>query len=116
MDVSRYLEGWRLRARHDEEARLAAERRAREAVPEAVRVLRRLGATRIWLIGSLPRGTFQPSSDLDFLASGMTEESAWRAASEAARVTGLWVDVVRGEALTPEWRAYHEKYGERLHG
>lgn len=116
VDVSKYIDGWRERARREEAAREAAVSQARAAVPRAIEVLKRHGAVRIWLVGSLPRGTFRPGSDLDFLVEGLGEEDAWRAASDASDATGLAVDVLRSEALDEEWRAYLKKYGELSHG
>jgi predicted nucleotidyltransferase len=116
MDVSRYREGWLERARREEEARAESVRVARAALPHAIAVLRRHGAKRIWLIGSLPRGTFRVGSDLDFLVEGLEEEGAWRAASEAADATGFPVDVICSESLDEAWRTYHQRYGEILCG
>ncbi|MBI3183032.1 MAG: nucleotidyltransferase domain-containing protein [Myxococcales bacterium] len=112
MDISPYIDGWRERARREEQAQAEAVASARQAVPAAAEALRRHGARRIWLIGSLPRGTFRPGSDLDFTAEGMSEDQAWRAAKEAAKVSGHHVDVIRAESLDPEWRRHHERFGE----
>ncbi|MFZ5471510.1 MAG: nucleotidyltransferase family protein [Myxococcota bacterium] len=112
MDVSPYIDGWRQRARLEEQARELAVRMAREAVPRAIAVFRRHGAKRIWLIGSLPRGTFRPGSDLDFMVEGLDEDIAWSVASKAADSTGLGVDVIRFESLDDAWRTYHQRYGE----
>ena len=114
MDVERYLSGWRDRARRESEEADAAERRARAAVPEVAAILRHHGARAIWLIGSLPRGTFRPQSDLDFLVEGLAEGEVARAAREAVDAVGIEVDVLRMESLDPAWRAYHQRHGERV--
>lgn len=116
MEPSAYLEGWRERARRDAEAFARACDHARAAVPKVASLLARQGARRVWLIGSLPRGTFRPGSDLDFMVEGLDEETAWRAASRAAGEVGLAVDVVRAESLPSGWRDYHMKHGEFVHG
>lgn len=111
-----YLAHWQGRARCDTEARSAAVARARAAVSDAARILLDHGARRIWLVGSLPRGTFQPSSDLDFMTEGMDEAGARAATRLAADRTGLWVDVLRREGMDPDWRRHHERFGELIHG
>ncbi len=116
MELSRYLEEWRERARREAEASARALEYAHAAVPTVAALLARQGATRVWLIGSLPRGTFQPGSDLDFMVEGMDETATWRAASHAADEVGLGVDVIRAESLATQWREYHTKHGVRVHG
>jgi predicted nucleotidyltransferase len=112
IDPTPYLPYWRQRAAREMQARAAAVARARSAVPVAVAVLRSHGARRVWLIGSLHRGTFVESSDLDFMTEGLDELAARAAAREARAAAGFPVDVLRREQLDEDWRAHHERFGE----
>src|SRR5260221_5053641 len=104
IDLAPYRAYWQTRARRDEEARTAVVARARTATSTVAKLLTERGARRVWLIGSLPRGAFQPGSDLDFMTEGLGEQAARVAAAEAAERSGFLV-----------WRAYHQRHGELLH-
>lgn len=116
MEMRQYLDGWRERELEEQESVEAATRRALDAVPLVVELLRKQGARRVWLIGSLPRGTFEPGSDVDFMVEGLDDGQAWRATAEARERTGLEVDVLRAEVLDEPWRRHHQRYGRLLHG
>jgi len=116
MELENYLEGWRRREQQDAERVEDASRRAWAAGRVAGELLRERGARRIWLIGSLARGTFEPRSDVDFMVEGLEERQAWRTAVEACDRTGVEIDIIRAEALDEEWRRYHERHGRKLHG
>lgn len=116
IDPSAYVAYWRERERREAGTRQQCTDRARSYVPHAVRILAAHGARRIWLIGSLPRGSFEPSSDIDFMTEGLAGQAAVRAASDAAAQTGMSVDIIRSEELDPEWREYHERFGQVVHG
>lgn len=116
IDPTPYLEGWRERARAERLDVEKARSRARNALPAIVGVLRARGARRIWLIGSLGRGTFGCRSDVDVMTEGLEESAVGPAEREATERSGLAVDVIRAEALAPGWRRHHETFGEKLHG
>jgi len=116
MELERYLDGWRAREQQDSRAVEQATRKAWEAVPVVVDLLRGRGARRIWLVGSLARGTFETHSDLDFLVEGLDEDQAIRAALDASERTGFGIDLIRTESLDPEWLGHHRRYGKILHG
>lgn len=116
IDPTPYRCYWQEQARREEEAKAAAVSRARAVVPVAVAILRDHGARRVWLIGSLPRGTFEPSSDLDFMTEGLSESGLPAARAAATRGAERWVDVLRIEDLDAAWRGYHERFGELCDG
>jgi predicted nucleotidyltransferase len=116
MDLSSYIQGWRERAKKEEAELERIRDDAWVAARRTTKLLQKRGATSVWLIGSLPRGTFRSGSDLDFLVDGLDEIAASRAAADAADLTGLHVDVVRSEALDSGWLAYHQRYGKPMNG
>lgn len=117
MDAAAYIEPWLKRDRDKREALAARERRAREVLPELVRLLvDRYGVRRVVLVGSLVRGTFHLRSDIDLLVEGLGFAEALTAWSEAAELVGLPVDLIRAEALPAESRRYLERWGQVLHG
>jgi len=104
------------RAREQQtEARRRA-RRARSLLPEVVEVLvRRYGARRVLLVGSLAEGRHSHRSDLDLVVEGLGLLEAIDAWNDACELTELPVDIIRAETLSPEWRRYHQRYGELLY-
>lgn len=84
----------------EETARRADElrHRARDAATE----LRHLGATSVWLFGSLAWGEPHPDSDVDLLVEGVSPAS-WPEAVRVIerRLTGTRVDVLRSEDAPP---------------
>lgn len=116
MDLTPYLESWRAR-QADERARLEAETaRAHEAARRIGVLLHGAGATRVWLIGSLARGTFHFSSDLDFLAEGLAPGPLTALTARAVALAGRGVDVLRAEELDEDWLAHHRRFGVLLVG
>ena len=116
IDPAPYLAHWRQVERQRRDILDAAVARARAAVPPVVDLLVAQGATRVWLIGSLAHARFDVNSDVDFMVSGLSEPQAFKAARMAYNLTGVTVDVIRTEDLSPDWRRYHERSGELLYG
>jgi predicted nucleotidyltransferase len=116
MDVTPYLESWRARQAEERERLEADTRRARADALRIAQLLREAGARRVWLIGSLARGTFQRSSDIDVLTEGLRAEQVTVLATRAAALAGRGVDVLRTEDLDPDWLAHHERWGLPLTG
>jgi predicted nucleotidyltransferase len=91
------------RARREAGAERA--RRLRSRLPEAVRCLREIhGARRVWLFGSLARGTPHASSDVDLAAEGVTAASYFAALADLMLIFGTAVDLVRTEQAGPTLR------------
>jgi predicted nucleotidyltransferase len=92
----------------------AAARRAREALPGISERLRRAGASSVFLFGSLARGAFRVSSDIDIAIEGL---SPWKIASleeELREASKERVDLVPLESVQPWLRDAIEREGERL--
>jgi predicted nucleotidyltransferase len=116
MDAAAYLEPWLRRGRIERDAIVRREKQARAALPTLVRLLvDRFGATRVTLVGSLGRGTFQRGSDIDLLVEGLTLDAALAAWSEAMDLAKLPVDLIRAETVSPAWREHFERWGQVLH-
>ncbi len=108
-----FVRAFRERATREREVILEARRRAREAADRAVRtVAARFRPRRLLLIGSLPRGTFRPGSDIDLAVEGLTAEECEAAERAAREAAGVDVDVRRLESMDPEWRAHHVRFGQ----
>lgn len=86
----------RVRRELEETAKRAEElrRKAREAAPG----LRRLGASSVWLFGSLAWGEPHAGSDVDLLVEGIAPERFAKAVREIEQqLAGVSVDVLRSE-------------------
>lgn len=95
--------------------------REREAAARAIArsiasELRQRGAEQILLIGSLARGDFRASSDVDLAVRGLDANVLSAVEASWTDRSGLGVDLLRIEEMRPAWRAYHERFGEPLHG
>lgn len=108
-----YRRAW---ARLQEARRAAARQRAEQALAvarDAATVLREeFGARRVWLFGSLARGTFDAASDIDLAVDGIDEKAFLRA---LGRLLGLRpefpVDLVDVREAGPRLRAVIESEG-----
>lgn len=49
--------------------------RVRQSLPELARILFALGATRVWVFGSVAHGDFDEGSDLDLAVAGLPPSS-----------------------------------------
>jgi predicted nucleotidyltransferase len=108
-----YVRGFRERAEQERQRVKDAREAARAAAVRAVdAVVTTLHPRRVLLIGSLPRGTFRPGSDLDLAVEGIPADQVVDAEAVASAAAGLRVDVLRLEGMDPGWRAHHERFGE----
>jgi predicted nucleotidyltransferase len=112
-----YVRAWRERWRKDRRADAAAARRARATADEIARLLvRRYGARRVTLCGSLPRGDFRRGSDIDLAVEGIPDDRFFAAGAAAARAGGeLEVDLVPVESSTRQYREWLSREGTVLH-
>jgi predicted nucleotidyltransferase len=86
----------------------------RAAASEAARQLRKLGATRVILFGSLAAGAqTHGDSDIDLCVEGLPQGVVERFRLDGSGPTGR-LDIVRWETAPPELRAVIETYGESL--
>lgn len=94
----------------------ARARALREAVPRLARELRRRGARRITLFGSLATGA-QPhaETDIDLCVEGLGQAEAERAELDLTSAQTP-LHLVRWETAPPELRAIIERYGVAIEG
>jgi uncharacterized protein len=88
-----------LRARAEAVRQRGAERAVRlcSHLGEAQVLLRRYGALRVWLFGSLAAGQPTPDSDVDLAVEGLPREAYFPALAELMPLFGGPVDLVRVE-------------------
>lgn len=97
-----------------EEADAAEVRRVRSLLPSVVAHLTSLGATEIYLFGSLTDGRFGAHSDVDLATRGLGFHEALKAVSTCADLIDRAVDVVRLEDAPPTLLARVTQTGVRL--
>lgn len=117
MEFEAYRQAWA--DRWAAEARSAKERaqRALELLPMLVKILvEEYDATGVALIGSLARGDFHASSDIDLVVAGVPAASFYRAGAALERAAGVPVDLVPWETATDEMREVVSSEGRVLHG
>jgi len=83
MIESKYIEGWRRRFAEQETESRALAAPARHVLSEAVTILKKHGAKRIILFGSLCReGRFHRGSDIDLAVEGIPPQKFIRAGAD----------------------------------
>ncbi|MGC9945463.1 MAG: nucleotidyltransferase domain-containing protein [Bryobacteraceae bacterium] len=65
-----------------------------QAVLEAANMLLSMGASRVFVFGSLVRGELRPDSDIDMAVSGLPAKLYFSAVSRASDILGRPVDLV----------------------
>lgn len=73
----------------------------RQRIRAAAEVLKRFGASEVYLFGSAARGTMRMHSDIDFAVVGLPPQFFFQAMGEASRVAGWPVDMVDLERSDP---------------
>jgi predicted nucleotidyltransferase len=66
----------------------------KEAVREAASLLRSMGASQVFVYGSLVRGALRPGSDIDMAVSGLPANVYFSAVSKASDLLGRPVDLL----------------------
>lgn len=113
-------EGYRRALARLHEAReVAARQRAEQALAvarQAAAILRQeFGARRVWLFGSLARGTFDAVSDIDLAVDGIDEQAFLPALGRLLSLhTDFPIDLVDVREARPGVRAAIEKEGVPL--
>jgi predicted nucleotidyltransferase len=73
----------------------------REAVLSAANLLRSMGASQVFVFGSLVRGELRPDSDIDIAVSGLPANVYFSAVSRASDILGRPVDLLDLDDDTP---------------
>ena len=73
----------------------------KKAVIAAADLLRRLGATEVFIFGSAIRGELRPDSDVDLAVIGLPAQAYFTAISKASDLLGRPVDLVDLDDSTP---------------
>lgn len=95
MDIQRYVIGWleRARKREVEEKKLAES--AKECAERCAAVLGKLGAKRVYLLGSLRDGYFCKGSDIDLAVEGLEAGLYFKALVEIHKISDSFsIDLV----------------------
>ncbi len=104
MDAYRsYIEAWQKRLRQEREALDQAAQQAREQAQVCAKALvEEHGAERVYLIGSLARGSsFHPRSDIDLVVAGIAPERYFAVLADIAERAGREIDLILLESATP---------------
>ena len=73
----------------------------KESVLAAARLLRSMGASEVFVFGSVTAGELRPGSDIDMAVSGLPAQVYFSAISRAADLIGRPVDLVDLDDDTP---------------
>ena len=112
----KYLTAWRDRfaRRASVSRKLAA--RARKDLTGATEILKKYGAKRIFVFGSLCRtDRFHPGSDIDIAVEGIPPEQFIRAAADLMMAVDFPIDLKPLEELDDVFRDLIEKNGELIY-
>ncbi|MDZ7360861.1 MAG: nucleotidyltransferase domain-containing protein [candidate division KSB1 bacterium] len=116
MVESKYIEGWRRRFAEQEAESRALAAQARGILPEAVAILKKHGAKRVILFGSLCReGRFHRGSDIDLAVEGLPPQKFFRAGADLMMALDWPVDLKPLEEIDDFFREMIIKQGEVIH-
>jgi predicted nucleotidyltransferase len=76
----------------------------KEELLTAANLLRSMGASEVFIFGSLVRGELRPDSDIDIAVSGLPPEVYFSAVSKVSDVVGRPVDLLDLDDKTPRVR------------
>jgi len=110
------ISSWQQRFAQREAESLALAERARADLPEAVQILKKYGAKRIVLFGSLCNpDRFHPGSDIDLAVEGIPSRDFNRAAADVLMALEYPVDLKPMEKLAPLLRSMIREKGETIY-
>lgn len=114
---SSYIEAWQKRLRQEQEALDQAAQQAREQAQVCAKALvEEYGAERVYLIGSLARGSgFHSRSDIDLAVAGIAPERYFAVLADIAERAGREVDLILLESATPALLEYVANEGVLLY-
>jgi len=113
MDNQSYIESWRQRFAAEEVASRALAAEARNALSDAIAILKKYGVTRVILFGSLCRdGRFHRGSDIDLAVEGIPPQKFFRAGADLMMALDWPVDLKPLEEVDEFFREIILKEGE----
>lgn len=116
MVEAKYLEGWRRRFAEQEAEARALAAQARSVLPEAVTILKKHGAKRVILFGSLCReGRFHRGSDIDLAVEGIPPQKFFRAGADLMMALDWPVDLKPLEEVDTFFREMILNHGEVIY-
>jgi predicted nucleotidyltransferase len=75
--------------------------REKEAVAQAARLFRDMGASQVFMFGSAVKGQLRPDSDIDMAVSGLPPRVYFSAVNQASDLVGRPVDLMYLDDDTP---------------
>ena len=75
--------------------------REKEAVAQAARLFRDMGASQVFMFGSAVKGQLRPDSDIDMAVSGLPPRVYFSAVNQASELVGRPVDLMDLDDDTP---------------
>lgn len=116
MIEAKYLEDWRRRFAEQEAEARALAAQARSVLPEAVAILKKHGAKRIILFGSLGReGRFHRGSDIDLAVAGIPPQKFFRVTADLMMALDWHIDLKPLEEVDAFFREMILKTGEVIY-
>jgi uncharacterized protein len=113
-----YLEHWKHQQALQQHQNQALADKARQKLPQLIQLLtEQFQATRIILFGSLVKGTFHQTSDIDLAVAGIPPEQYFRALAAVHRLSDSFqIDLKPLEDLEPPFYQRVMQTGECLYG
>jgi len=113
---SKYLAAWREHFTKKESEARALATLARKDLTDAVEILKKYSAKRIFLFGSLCQtGRFYPGSDIDLAVEGIPSQLFIRAAADLMMSMDWLIDLKPLEDLDDSFRDMIFKKGEQIY-
>ena len=113
--IEKYSAGWARRFKKQKEESRASAEEARRSLTEAVEILKRHGATKIVLFGSLCSGSLRPMSDIDLAVEGIAQDSWMRALADVLMALDRPIDLKPLEEIEASFREKILQKGEVLY-
>ena len=79
-----------------------------ESITAAAKLLREMGASEVYLLGSAAKGSLRPDSDIDMAVSGLPPRLYFTAVSKATDILGRPLDLLDLDDDTPIVRFVRE--------
>lgn len=106
LPVEPYLAYWRRRQEIQQVRNARLAERAHNDARQIAEMLRsRFGVTQVLLFGSLAKGRFEATSDVDLAVAGLAEAEFFQAVAQAGKLSDFPVDLKPLDALAPHFLA-----------